>query len=64
LIFGVPLVDHAITEGNVPKVMRMCMEEVEKRGLDIDGLYPVSLSRRVLGFILSAAGHIFFTTHK
>jgi hypothetical protein len=43
LIFGVPLVDYATSEGNVPKVMRMCMEEVEKRGLDIDGLYPVSL---------------------
>jgi hypothetical protein len=57
-------VDRATGEGNVPKVIRMCMEEVEKRGLDIDGLYPVSLSRRVLGFILSAAGHIFFTTHK
>jgi hypothetical protein len=62
LIFGVPLVDHATSEGNVPEVMRMCMEEVEKRGLNIDGLYTVSLSRRVLGFILSIAGHKAITT--
>jgi hypothetical protein len=55
LIFGVPLVDHAI-DGNVPKVMRMCMEEIEKRGFNIAGLYTVSLSRRVLGFILSVPG--------
>ena len=58
LVFGVPLVDHATStrEGNVPKVMKMCMEEVEKRGLHIDGLYPVSLSSRILGFILIVAG--------
>ena len=43
-------------EGNVPKVMKMCIEEVEKRGLDIDGLYPVSLSSRILGYILIVAG--------
>ena len=52
------------SEGNVPKVMRMCMEEVEKRGLDIDGLYPVSLSSRILGFMLSVAGSIVFRGHK
>ena len=66
LIFGIPLVDHvtSASEGNVPKVMRMCMEEVEKRGLDIDGLYPVSLSSRILGFMLSVAGSIVFRGHK
>ena len=65
LIFGVPLVDHATSEGNVPEVMRMCMEEVEKRGPDIDGLYdlyPVSLSRCVLGFILSVVERSVVTT--
>ena len=56
LIFGVPLVDHATGEGNVPKVMRMCMEEIEKKGFHIGGLYPVSLSKRILGLILSVAG--------
>ena len=48
MIFGVPLVNHGTSnrEGNVPTVMRMCMEELEKpeRGLHIGGLYyPVSL---------------------
>ncbi len=42
LIFGVPLVDLETSEDNVPKVMRMCIEEVEKRGLDINGIYSVS----------------------
>ncbi|KAI9456965.1 hypothetical protein BJY52DRAFT_1416929 [Lactarius psammicola] len=44
LIFGVPLVDVETNEDNVPKVMRMCIEEVEKRGLDTKGIY--SLRRR------------------
>ncbi|KAI9456988.1 hypothetical protein BJY52DRAFT_1187604 [Lactarius psammicola] len=34
LIFGIPLVDVETDEDNVPKVMRMCIEEVEKRGLN------------------------------
>ncbi|KAH9024572.1 hypothetical protein EDB85DRAFT_1870089, partial [Lactarius pseudohatsudake] len=44
LIFGVPLVDVETDEDNVPKVMRMCIEEVEKRGLNTKGIY--SLRRR------------------
>jgi hypothetical protein len=44
LIFGVPLVDLETNQDNVPKVMRICMEEVEKRGLDIKGIYWVSQS--------------------
>ncbi|KAH8989390.1 Rho GTPase activation protein [Lactarius hatsudake] len=44
LIFGVPLVDVETNEDNVPKVMRMCIEEVEKRGLNTKGIY--SLRRR------------------
>jgi hypothetical protein len=43
LIFGVPLVDHEMNEDKVPKVMRMCIDEVEKRGLDIDKIYLVRL---------------------
>jgi hypothetical protein len=50
LIFGDPLVDHGVTEDKVPKVMRMCINEVEKRGLDVDDIYWVSLlSRHVFG---------------
>ena len=39
LVFGVPLVDLATNEDNVPKVMRMCIEEVEKRGLSTHNIY-------------------------
>jgi hypothetical protein len=54
LIFGVPLVDHVMNEDKVPKVMKMCIDEVEKRGLDIYEIYSVSLpSRHVFGFMLS-----------
>jgi hypothetical protein len=41
LIFGVPLVDHEMNEDKVPKVMRICIDEVEKRGLDLDKIYSV-----------------------
>ncbi|KAF8269710.1 hypothetical protein EI94DRAFT_1724495 [Lactarius quietus] len=40
LIFGAPLVDDTTDDKNVPRVMRMCIEEVEKRGLDAKGIYP------------------------
>ena len=46
LIFGVPLVDLGTNEENVPKVMRMCIEEVEKRGLNVDRIYSVCLLSR------------------
>ena len=34
MVFGVPLVDVETNQDNVPKVMRICIEELEKRGLD------------------------------
>jgi hypothetical protein len=42
-IFGVPLIDFRANhwQGNVPKVMRMCIEEVEKRGLNTRKIYSV-----------------------
>ena len=42
LIFGVPLLNPATSQDNVPKVVRMCVEEVEKRGLDTHKIYSVS----------------------
>jgi hypothetical protein len=42
--FRCPLVDLETNQDNVPKVMRICMEEVEKRGLDTKGIYSVSQS--------------------
>ncbi|KAH9029686.1 hypothetical protein EDB85DRAFT_2147170 [Lactarius pseudohatsudake] len=44
LIFGVPLVNLTANQDNVPKVIRLCIEEVEKRGLNTKGIY--SLRRR------------------
>ncbi|KAH9008426.1 hypothetical protein EDB83DRAFT_2531807 [Lactarius deliciosus] len=41
LIFGVPLVNLTANQDNVPKVIRMCIEEVEKRGLNTKGIYSV-----------------------
>ncbi|KAH8986365.1 hypothetical protein EDB92DRAFT_1949279 [Lactarius akahatsu] len=38
LIFGVPLVDLTT---DVPKVIRMCIDEIEKRGLDTHKIYSV-----------------------
>ncbi|KAH8989323.1 hypothetical protein EDB86DRAFT_1904736 [Lactarius hatsudake] len=41
LIFGVPLVNLTANQDNVPKIIRMCIEEVEKRGLNTKGIYSV-----------------------
>ena len=54
LIFGVPLASFGTHQGNVPKAMRMCMEEVEKRGLDTENIYSVRSSRRIFEIILSS----------
>lgn len=43
LIFGVPLVDLGMSEDKVPKIMRICIEEIEKRGLNVSQIYSVSL---------------------
>ena len=53
LIFGVPLVDVETDQDNVPDVMRICIGEVEKRGLDTKGIYSVSHVVRVPGFMYS-----------
>ena len=42
LVFGVPLANVTTDQDNVPKVIRMCIEEVEKRGLDVPNIYSVS----------------------
>ena len=56
LIFGVPLVDVTINEDLVPKVMRLCIKEVEKRGLNTPEIYClVSWSKHILGFVFSIA---------
>lgn len=48
LIFGVSLVDYATTkglaEGEVPKIVRLCIKEIDERGLEAEGIYRVSQS--------------------
>jgi hypothetical protein len=40
-LFGVPLVDITTDQDNIPKVIRMCIEEVEKRGLNTKKIYSL-----------------------
>ncbi|TFK93518.1 RhoGAP-domain-containing protein [Polyporus arcularius HHB13444] len=46
LIFGVSLVDYATArgqlEGDIPKIVRICIEDIDRRGLDAEGIYRVS----------------------
>ncbi|OSD05850.1 RhoGAP-domain-containing protein [Trametes coccinea BRFM310] len=46
LIFGVSLVDYAtargLPEGEIPKIVRICIQDIEQRGLDAEGIYRVS----------------------
>ncbi|KAH9486648.1 Rho GTPase-activating protein 15 [Psilocybe cubensis] len=46
LIFGFSLVDYAtakgLSEGEIPKIIRICIEEIDKRGLECEGIYRVS----------------------
>lgn len=56
LIFSFSLQDYAtardLPEGEIPKIVRICIEEVDKRGLDAEGIYRVS-SHRVFSFVPS-----------
>ena len=46
LIFGVSLVDYAtargLAEGEIPKIVRICIEDIDRRGLEAEGIYRVS----------------------
>jgi hypothetical protein len=46
LCFGLSLADYAATrglpEGVIPKVLRVCIDEIETRGMDVEGLYRIS----------------------
>ncbi|KAF8265559.1 hypothetical protein EI94DRAFT_1735351 [Lactarius quietus] len=52
LIFGVPLAEVETNEDSVPKVMRMCMEEIEKRGLNTQGIYSMGYTLGAQGVLL------------
>jgi hypothetical protein len=58
LVFGRKLVDYAATQGSenvVPKILRVCIEEVNRRGLETVEIYKVSLPAKcnVSGFSFS-----------
>ncbi|KAH9007692.1 hypothetical protein EDB83DRAFT_2681746 [Lactarius deliciosus] len=45
LVFGLSLADYATARGsqnNVPTILMLCIEEVEKRGLEAEGIYTLS----------------------
>jgi hypothetical protein len=45
LVWGVSLLDYAtaraLPEGEVPKIVRICLREVDARGLEAEGIYRV-----------------------
>ncbi len=53
LIFGIPLGDITTNRDYVPKVMRMCIEEVERRGMHAEKIYSVRSSSFVSGSMFS-----------
>ncbi|KAJ8520565.1 hypothetical protein ONZ45_g2612 [Pleurotus djamor] len=46
LLFGLSLSDYAVAkglrDGEIPKIVKMCIEEVDQRGLEMEGIYRVS----------------------
>jgi hypothetical protein len=46
LIFGVSLVDYAtakgLGDGEIPRIVRICIKEIDTRGLEAEGIYRVS----------------------
>ncbi|TCD68833.1 hypothetical protein EIP91_009700 [Steccherinum ochraceum] len=46
LVFGVTLVDYAtsrgLPDGEIPKIVKICIQEIEERGMNTEGIYRVS----------------------
>ena len=46
LMFGFSLVDYAtsknLQDGEIPRIVRACIDEIDSRGLDCEGIYRVS----------------------
>jgi len=45
-MFGFSLVDYAtsknLQDGEIPRIVRACIDEIDSRGLDCEGIYRVS----------------------
>lgn len=52
LIFGFSLTDYAtargLPEGETPRIVRLCIEQIDKRGLESEGIYRVRRSTYLL----------------
>lgn len=50
LIFGLSLVDYAtskgLQEGEIPKIVRICIQEIDRRGLESEGIYRVRIAAK------------------
>ena len=48
LIFGFSLADYAtskgLQDGEIPKIVRICIQEIDKRGLEAEGIYRVAFT--------------------
>jgi len=59
LIFGFSLVDYAtakgLTEGAIPKIIRICVDEIDNRGLESEGIYRVRQFYLVVKYVSSVA---------
>ncbi|KAL1740873.1 Rho GTPase activation protein, partial [Schizophyllum fasciatum] len=46
LIFGISLTDYAtgknLRDGDIPRIVRLCIDEIDRRGLEAEGIYRVS----------------------
>lgn len=53
LIFGFGLVDYAtakgLQDGEIPKIIRICIQEIDRRGLESEGIYRVWLLHHGVG---------------
>lgn len=51
IMFGVGLADYAgakgLVDGQIPKIVMICIQEVEKRGMNSEGIYRVSVLEHV-----------------
>jgi hypothetical protein len=58
LIFGFSLVDYAtakgLPEGAVPKIIRICIDEIDNRGLESEGIYRVRRFYLAMKYVSSA----------
>lgn len=52
LVFGVSLTDYAnsrdLEEGDIPRIIKICIKEIEERGLNAEGIYRVNSNSSII----------------